>query len=188
MNKSRFDIADTPLAGLKVIKRKPIEDSRGFLCRFFCAEELYPEGFHKPIAQVNHTRTHKIGAVRGLHFQYPPHAEMRIVSCLKGEVFDVAVDLRHGSPTFLHWHAEILSDRNFMSLLIPEGFAHGLQALSPDCELLYLHTEFYDPASVGALNVKDPVIGITWPVEITDISERDLNHPMINDSFGGILL
>lgn len=188
MSKTRFDISDTPLAGLRVITRKPIEDTRGFLCRFFCAEDLCHAGFNKPISQINQTRTYKIGAVRGLHFQYPPHAEMKLVSCLKGEVFDVAVDLRHGSPTFLQWYAQILSESNFTSLIIPEGFAHGVQALSPDCELLYLHTEPYVPESVGALNVNDPALGITWPFGITDISDHDLNHPMINDTFGGIPL
>lgn len=188
MSKPRFDIVATPLAGLKLIRRQPVEDERGFLCRFFCAEELHEAGFHRPIAQINHTRTHRVGAVRGLHFQHPPHAEMKMVSCLKGEVFDVAVDLRKGSPTFLHWHAELLSDRNYKSLLIPEGFAHGFQALRTDCELFYLHTEFYDPAAVGAFNVKDPLLGITWPLEITDISDRDLNHSMINDKFEGILV
>lgn len=188
MSKSRFHITDTSLAGLKVIMRKPIEDARGFFCRLFCTDELYTAGFRKPIAQINHTCTHKVGAVRGLHLQYPPHAEVKIVSCLKGEVFDVAVDLRSGSPTFLHWHAEVLSENNFMSLLIPEGYAHGFQALSPDCELLYLHSEFYDSLACGALNVKDPLLGISWPIEFTDISERDLNHPFINESYGGILI
>lgn len=188
MRISRFDIKNTLLVGLKVIQREPVEDTRGFLCRFFCSKELEHAGFSKSIAQINHTRTHKIGAVRGLHFQYPPHSEIKIVSCLKGQVFDVAVDLRHGSPTFLQWHSQILSDKNFTSLLIPEGFAHGYQALSSDCELIYLHSGFYEPASVGALNVKDPKIGISWPIEITDISERDINHPMIDDTYGGILL
>lgn len=188
MSVSSFKMVDTKLAGLKLIQRKAIEDDRGYLCRLFCAEDLCTAGFTKPIAQINHTLTHKVGAVRGLHFQHPPHAEMKIVSCLKGVVFDVAVDLRRGSPTFLHWHSQILSIENCTSLLIPEGFAHGYQALSPDSELLYLHNEFYAPASVGALNIQDPILGITWPVEITDISIRDRNHPMINLSFEGIQL
>jgi dTDP-4-dehydrorhamnose 3,5-epimerase len=188
MKRLKFNIADTPLAGLKVIKRQPIEDARGFFCRVFCAEDLHQAGFYKPIAQANHTLTHQKGTVRGLHFQYPPHAEMKLVSCLRGEVYDVAVDLRRESPTFLQWHAEILSDNNFKSMLIPEGFAHGFQALSTDCELFYLHTEYYHPASVGALNAKDPSLGITWPMEIKDISARDLDHPMINKLFGGISL
>lgn len=186
MTETRFNIVDTPLTGLKVITRQPIVDERGFLCRFFCADELSQAGFLKPIAQLNHTRTHKIGAVRGLHFQYPPYSEMRIVNCIKGKVFDVAVDLRQGSTTYLQWYSHILSEDNFTSLLIPEGFAHGFQALNPESELLYIHSEFYNPSSVGALNVKDPRIGITWPTDITDISERDQNHPFINDFFEGV--
>ena len=93
------------------------------------------------------------GTVRGMHFQHPPHAETKFVSCLRGEVFDVAVDLRNGSPTFLHWHAEILSADNHRTLVIPEGFAHGFQTLSDDCEMLYFHTAAYNPEAEGGLNV-----------------------------------
>ena len=101
-----FDFEPTPLAGLMVVQRKPIEDHRGFFSRFFCAVEFREAGFATSIAQINHTFTCSKGAVRGLHFQYPPHAEVKIVSCLKGEIFDVAVDIRKGSPTFLHWHGD----------------------------------------------------------------------------------
>jgi dTDP-4-dehydrorhamnose 3,5-epimerase len=188
MSSSRFIISDAQLAGLKVLQRNPIEDSRGYFCRFFCAEELHHAGLHKPISQINRTLTRKAGAARGLHFQYPPNAETKIVSCLKGEIFDVAVDLRQGSPTFLHWHAEILSDRNFRSLLIPEGFAHGFQTLTENCELMYLHTESFHPESEGALNIIDPQLAIKWPLEISEISDRDRLHPFIETTFQGILL
>jgi len=188
MNTSRFEITDTPLAGLKVIQRKPIEDARGFLCRFFCAGELAHIGFHKSIAQINHTRTCKIGAVRGLHFQYAPVAEAKIISCIKGEVYDVAVDIRQGSPTFLRWHAERLSADNYKSFFLPEGFAHGCQALTEGCELLYLHSESYKPETVGALNVSDPKIAIKWPLEIAELSERDRRHPFMNNDFKGVIL
>lgn len=188
MSRSRFEIIDTPLVGLKVLQRKPGEDSRGFFCRHYCAEELRPAGLIKPIAQINHTLTHKVGAVRGLHFQQPPHGEVKIVSCLKGEIFDVAVDLRQGSPTFLHWHAEMLSDKNFKSLLIPEGFAHGFQALTDDCELIYLHSESFHPESEGAINIADPRLDIHWPLDITELSDRDRMHPLIDSDFQGIRL
>ncbi|MFA7059951.1 MAG: dTDP-4-dehydrorhamnose 3,5-epimerase family protein [Pedobacter sp.] len=188
MNSSRFEIIETPLEGMKVLRRKPIEDSRGYFCRFFCSEELSQAGLHKPVTQINQTFTRNAGAVRGLHFQYPPHAETKIVSCLKGEIFDVAVDLRQGSPTLLHWHAEILSDKNFKSLLIPEGFAHGFQTLTDDCELMYLHSESFHPKSEGALNIADPGLDIQWPLEITEISDRDRLHPFIDSDFKGILL
>jgi dTDP-4-dehydrorhamnose 3,5-epimerase len=185
---ARFDFTPTPLAGLISVQRKVIEDQRGFLSRFYCADEFRGIGLDKPIAQINHTLTRNRGAVRGLHFQYPPFAEAKLVSCLRGEIFDVAVDLRRGSPTFLHWHGVLLSAQNRTSLLIPEGFAHGFQAMTGDCELIYLHTASYRPESEGALNVADPALGIAWPLAVTEISERDRNHKLIGQDFQGIAL
>lgn len=185
---SRFDFIQTPLTGLMLVQRKAIEDHRGFLSRFYCAEEFRAAGITKPIAQINHTLTRKKGAVRGLHFQQSPQAEAKLVSCLKGEILDVAVDLRRDSPTFLQWHGEILSAINRTSLLIPEGYAHGFQALTEDCELIYLHTAAYHPEAEGALNVADPKLNIAWPLPIDDLSERDRNHPFIKSDFQGIVL
>ena len=108
----RFTADPTMLAGLMRIERRRIEDERGFFSRVFCAEQLADAGFDLPVAQINHTLTRRRGAVRGLHFQFPPHSETKLVSCLRGEVFDVAVDLRRDSPTFLQWHGEILSHEN----------------------------------------------------------------------------
>lgn len=188
MNVARFDFIATPLKDLVVVQRKAIEDDRGFLSRFYCTDEFAAIGINKPITQINHTLTRQKGAVRGLHFQHPPHAETKLVSCLKGEVWDVAVDLRSGSPTFLQWHGETLSASNRKSLLIPEGFAHGFQALTEDCELIYLHTSAYQPTSEDALNIADPRLGITWPLAITEISDRDRNHKLIKQSFQGIMV
>ncbi len=184
----RFDFIPTPLTGLLLVHRKAAEDQRGFLSRFYCAEEFAGAGLVKCIAQINHTFTRNKGAVRGLHFQYPPHAEVKLVSCLKGEVLDVAVDLRCGSPTFLQWHGEILSAANRRSLLIPEGYAHGFQTLTEDCELIYLHTAAYHPEAEGALNMADPRLNIVWSLPITDLSERDRCHPLIGSDFQGIVL
>jgi len=185
---SRFDFIPTPLAGLMLVQRKAIEDHRGFLSRFYCAEEFRAAGITKPIAQINHTLTRKKGTVRGLHFQNPPHAETKLVSCLQGEILDVAVDLRRDSPTFLHWHGEILSAANRKSLLIPEGYAHGFQALTEDCELIYLHTAAHHPGAEGALNVTDPRLNIAWPLHIDDLSERDRSHPFVDENFQGVVL
>lgn len=171
-----------------VVQRKAIGDSRGFFSRFYCATEFRAFGIHQPIVQINHTLTRKRGALRGMHFQYPPHAEVKIVSCLKGKVFDVAVDLRRGSPTFLHWHAETLSAANRKSLLIPQGFAHGFQALEEDCELIYLHTAHYTAEAEGAVHATDTDLAVDWPLPITDLSERDKTHPFIKDGFSGIVL
>ena len=188
MSVARFDFIATPLKDLVVVQRKAIEDDRGFLSRFYCMNEFAAIGINKPIAQINHTITRKKGAVRGLHFQRSPHAETKLVSCLQGEIWDVAVDLRSDSPTFLQWHAEILSAANRKSLLIPEGYAHGFQTLTEDCELIYLHTAAYHPESEGALNATDPKLGIAWPLDITDMSARDRNHKLIEQSFQGITL
>jgi len=183
---ARFDFIPTPLIGLTLVQRKVIEDHRGFLSRFYCADEFREVGLNKPIVQINHTLTRNKGAVRGLHFQYPPFAETKLVSCLHGEIFDVAVDLRRGSPTFLHWHGVLLSAQNRQSLLIPEGFAHGFQTMTEGCELIYLHTAAYQPDSEGALNAADPRLGIVWPLVTTEISERDRNHKLIEQDFQGI--
>jgi len=183
---ARFTLTHTPLAGLILVERQRAQDARGFFSRFFCADELAEVGFRLPIAQINHTFTARKGAVRGLHFQQPPHAEDKFISCLRGEIFDVAVDLRRNSPTFLQWHAEVLSAGNTRSLLVPQGFAHGFQTLSDDCELIYLHSRPYAAAAEAALNLRDPRLAIDWPLPFADLSERDANHPFLTSEFTGI--
>lgn len=185
---SRFSVTDLPLTGLKRVQRQRLGDSRGFLSRLFCLEELGAAGWHQPIAQINHTHTALQGTVRGLHFQHPPHAEIKLVTCVRGEVWDVAVDLRVGSPTYLQWHAERLSSDNLTALLIPQGFAHGFQSLSDDAELLYCHSAAYAPQSEAGLNPRDHVLDIAWPLPITELSARDQAHPWISESFKGIRL
>jgi dTDP-4-dehydrorhamnose 3,5-epimerase len=182
---ARFELTATPIAMLVRIQRAAIEDERGFLSRLYCAEEFAGTGF-TAIAQVNHTLTRRKGTVRGMHYQLPPHAEAKLVNCLRGEVFDVAIDLRQGSPTFLQWHAEVLSAANRRSLLIPEGCAHGFQALTDDCELLYLHSALFRPDAERALNVADPRLAIAWPLAIAEMSERDRGHPLLAADFRGI--
>jgi dTDP-4-dehydrorhamnose 3,5-epimerase len=183
---TRFDILDTPLADLRVLQRKQLGDSRGYLERLFCAEELQVLAPGKHIAQINHTFTASRGTVRGLHFQRPPHAEIKFVSCLRGEVFDVAVDLRHNSPDFLRWHAELLSADNHKTLVIPEGFAHGFQTLTDDCEILYFHTAAYQPGAEAGLNAQDPRLAIQWPLPVAGLSPRDAAHPLLDDDFTGV--
>ena len=188
MTPARFEFTSTPLSGLTVIHRKPIEDARGFFCRFYCAEEFREAGLRKPIAQINHTFTQKKGAVRGLHFQYPPYAEAKIVSCLKGEIYDVAVDIRRDSPTFLQWFGTSLSEGNKKTLFIPEGFAHGFQTLTEDTEILYLVTAHYNPEKEDALNAQDPIIGIQWPLAITELSDKDKAIAYIHQDYNGVLV
>jgi dTDP-4-dehydrorhamnose 3,5-epimerase len=186
MAEGRFAIGDTAIDGLKVVSRRTMGDERGFLSRFFCADELREAGFVDPIVQINHTLTRAAGSIRGMHFQRPPFAEDKFVSVMRGEVLDVAVDLRRGSPTFLHWHGERLSADNRRSLFIPKGFAHGFQTLTPDCELVYLHTQRYEPSAEGGLNPFDPRLAIDWPLPVADMSARDREHPMITPDFTGI--
>jgi len=184
----RFDLVDTLITDIKIVQRKPISDDRGFLSRLYCQDDFKLMGFNKPISQINQTLTKKKGAVRGLHYQLAPFAEAKLVTCIKGEIFDVAVDLRRDSPTYLSWHAEVLSENNHKSFLIPEGFAHGFQTLSDDCELIYLHTAPYSKEHERGLNYADKKLDINWPLEISEISDRDQTHTMIKDDFEGIVL
>jgi dTDP-4-dehydrorhamnose 3,5-epimerase len=181
-----FDVTPTGLAGLMLVRRRRSEDARGHFSRLFCVQELAQLGWHRPLVQVNHSRTHRIGAVRGMHYQRPPNAEDKFVSCLHGAVFDVAVDLRQGSPTFLRWHGEVLSMANDLSLLIPQGFAHGFQVLEPESELIYMHSAAYAPASEGAVNALDPRLAIAWPLPVSELSERDRAHPLLSKDFAGL--
>lgn len=181
----RFTISPTPLPDLVLVERTRRGDYRGFLSRLYCGEDLREAGFDSPIAQINHTCTHRRGAIRGMHFQHAPYAEDKFVSVLRGAVFDVAVDLRPG-PAFLAWHGEILSANNARSLFIPKGFAHGFQTLEEDCELLYLHTAPYTPEAEDGLNPFDDRIAIDWPLPDAQLSDRDRAHPMLGPDFSGV--
>ena len=183
---SRFIIEDTSIEGLQIIQRQPIGDDRGYLERLFCTDELRAIIGSRNIVQINHTMTSKAGTVRGMHYQQPPHAEMKLVSCLRGEVFDVAVDLREDSPTFLHWYGEVLSEDNHRTFCIPEGFAHGFQTLTENCELIYFHTAAYAPDAEAGLSALDPCLAIDWPLSITELSPRDQQHAMLNSDFSGL--
>lgn len=177
----------TPIAGLVLLSADLFEDERGSFCRLFCEEELKSIKSPFAIKQINLSKTALRGTIRGMHFQYPPHMELKIVRCLKGSVFDVAVDLRKDSPTFLQWHGEILSANELKALVIPEGCAHGFQSLEDNIEMLYFHTEFYHKEAEGAIRFDDPKINIGWPINPASfISQRDLSHPYLSDEFEGI--
>lgn len=176
----RFTVHDTSLNGLLVVERQRAGDERGWFSRFFCSEELSIFGRGGSISQINHTLTRIPGTVRGMHFQRRPHEECKLVSCLRGEVFDVAVDLRPDSVSFGKWHSETLSEENGRSMLIPPGFAHGFQTLRADCELLYLHDVPYAPSFEGGLNALDPILEISWPLPASLMSSRDRALPYLN--------
>ena len=185
---SHFHFKDTPLQGLKVIQRHPRKDSRGQFTRAFCSEELSAAGWTTPVMQINHSITHAVGSVRGLHYQKPPKAERKIVLCLRGRVWDVAVDLRSSSATFLSWHAQELSAKNNKAMLIPEGFAHGFQVLEKESELFYLHSEQYATQLEDGLSPTDPRLSIAWPLPIAEMSDRDRGLPILTDKYKGVSL
>jgi dTDP-4-dehydrorhamnose 3,5-epimerase len=176
----------TPIPGVRVVETSRYADDRGEFARLFCHTELQDVMGGRQIVQVNHSRTVAVGAVRGIHYQRQPHAEMKFVRCLKGKVWDVAVDLRHGSATFLHWHGEVLSAENRRMIIIPEGCGHGFQVIEEDSELLYLHTAFYTPAAEGGVRPTDPLIKIEWPAPVRDLSQRDQTHPLLTEEFRGL--
>ena len=171
-----IELTATPIAGVQVISRRRIVDQRGYLERQYDSGDLEEALNGSQILQVNRTYTRLAGTVRGLHLQLPPNAEAKIVSCLKGRIFDVAVDLRGYSSTFLRWFGCELSDSNQRSLLIPPGCAHGIQTLEADCEVLYLHTSLFAPESEAGLSPLNSDIDVKWPMPITFLSERDLNE------------
>lgn len=175
----RFCQVGEALAGVIVLQRQRLGDERGFLERLFDARELEPLFSPRQVQQVNRTSTVLAGSVRGMHFQRGEYAEAKIIACLHGEVFDVAVDVRENSPTYLHWHAEILSGENRRMMFIPEGFAHGFQALTDHCELAYVHSQGYEPAHEAGLHPEDPAIGVAWPRPVMRLSTRDASQAFI---------
>jgi dTDP-4-dehydrorhamnose 3,5-epimerase len=180
-------IEDTKITNVKIIHSEPFSDERGFINRIFCQNELNSIQKNMIIKQINHSMTIFKGTVRGLHFQYPPHAELKIIRCMKGSIFDVAVDLRKDSPTFLEWHGELLSADNMKALVIPEGFAHGFQSLDDNIEMLYIHTQSYCKEAEGSLRYDDSKIDIKWPIKVSNISKKDLSAPFVPSNYRGVL-
>lgn len=175
----RFSIHETGLPGVFELRRARMGDDRGFLERMFCLEELAAIGWAGSIAQINRTLTRAPGAVRGMHYQRAPHAEIKLVSCLAGQVYDVALDLREGSATYGQHAGCVLDPDISNALLIPEGCAHGFQTLSEDCEMLYCHSKSYAPAHEAGVNAFDPALEIAWPLPQGQRSDRDETLPTL---------
>ena len=178
--------SETSLPGAYLVTPAPRHDSRGWFMRTFDKTAFAEIGFTDEWVQMNQSMTHQAGSVRGMHFQRPPRAETKLVRCVAGAVFDVLVDLRAGSPTFLRWFGAELTADNRQMLFIPKGFAHGFQTLTVDCQLVYCHSVAYAPDQEGAIRYDDPRIGIEWPLPVADVSERDATHPFLNDRFAGL--
>jgi dTDP-4-dehydrorhamnose 3,5-epimerase len=181
-----MEIRPTPIAGLQEIRLKVVGDVRGRFKRHFCADEFAAAGLETRFVQMNHSASRGAGLVRGLHYQLPPAAEDKLVSCTMGRVFDVAVDLRAGSPTFLKWRALELDDG--IAYYIPKGCAHGFQLLTEEAHLVYLHSAAYDPERERGVRYDDPAVGIEWPLPPALLSERDKAFPPIADGFEGVEL
>ncbi|HZB93934.1 MAG TPA: dTDP-4-dehydrorhamnose 3,5-epimerase [Stellaceae bacterium] len=165
------------LAGLMLVELEPHRDERGWFARAWCAREFAEHGLDPGLAQASLSFNHRRGTLRGLHYQRPPHAEAKLVRCLSGALWDVAVDLRPGSPTRGRWEAFELSAANRRALYIPAGFAHGFQTLAPDTEILYLISAFHAPEAAAGLRHDDPAFAISWPLPVAAISPRDTAWP-----------
>lgn len=174
----RFSQVDIP--GARIVDLDRHEDERGWFARAWCAREFAKEGLAASVVQVNVSRNRRAGTVRGMHFQLPPSEEGKLVRCLRGRVFDVVVDLRPESPTHRRWAGVELDEASGRALYIPPGCAHGFQTLQDDCELLYLMSEFFDPATATGVRYDDPALGIRWPRPVTEISEKDRSWPLLD--------
>jgi len=179
-------IRDLPLAGAAEIECGPDPDHRGWFARWFCQEELRRLNGGRPIQQINSSFTRSAGAIRGLHFQYPPAMEDKLVRCVAGRVFDVMLDLRSSSATRGQWHSLVLDAEAQNMVYVPRGFAHGFQTLVDDCQILYLHTEYHVPDREGGFRYDSPCLGIDWPLPVTELSARDRGLPMLDADHRGI--
>jgi dTDP-4-dehydrorhamnose 3,5-epimerase len=170
-------VSATRLADARLIDIEPQRDERGFFARIWCARELKAHGIDVDLAQENLSLNRRAGTLRGLHYQKPPHAEAKIVRCVRGAIFDVIVDIRPGSPTYGSWEGFRLDADNRRALYVPKGFAHGFQSLVDDTEVLYQMTAFHTPDSAAGFRGDDPAFAITWPLPVSAISARDRAWP-----------
>lgn len=176
----------TKLEGSFIIELTPFTDDRGWFARTYCKNEFSRIGHTAEWVQMNHSFTREKGSIRGMHYQLPPFGEIKMVRCIAGAVFDVIIDIRKDSPTFLEWVGMELSAENKKMMYIPKGFAHGFQTLTDNCELVYQHSEFYTPGVEGGIQYADPAININWPLAVTNISDRDAQHPLLDTNFKGV--
>ncbi|MFJ6650074.1 dTDP-4-dehydrorhamnose 3,5-epimerase family protein [Streptomyces sp. NPDC091290] len=176
----------TELDGLVEVIRTPREDARGRFARIFDGRDLLTAGWRWPVAQVNFSETARAGTVRGLHYQVPPSGEAKLVTCVRGEIWDIAVDVRTGSPTFLSWCARTLSADRLNSILLPPGFAHGYQAMSDHVSVMYLHSTVHVPRDERGIHAEDERLGVTWPLPVGRLSERDSSFHPLGPRFTGV--
>lgn len=164
----------TPLKDSYLISMEPIADERGFFSRFFCENEFSEHNLNTHWVQINNSLSIEKGTLRGLHFQYPPSVEVKLVRCIKGSIWDVIVDIRKSSNTFGNWFGAVLDENNRTMMYVPKGFAHGFISLESNSEILYLVSEFYNKENEETILWNDPTIAIKWPIIPNIISEKDL--------------
>lgn len=174
---------ETPLKGAYTIELEKRGDDRGFFARAFCKNEFGNLNLDSNVVQINNSLSVDKGTLRGMHYQLPPKAETKIVRCIKGSLFDVIVDIRKDSPTFLKWFGSELSAENRRMMYVPKGFAHGFVTLEKDTEAFYMVTEYYAPEKERGIRYNDPKLNIQWPVIPQVISDKDLNHPDFNEAY-----
>jgi dTDP-4-dehydrorhamnose 3,5-epimerase len=172
---------ETRLRGAFIVDLERREDSRGFFARGFCQHEFAEHGLKPLIAQANLAFNNRAGTVRGMHFQYPPAAESKLVRCTRGAILDIIVDLRPDSPTYLEHIAVELDEDNYRALYVPERFAHGYQALRDKTETSYMVGEFYTPSAEGGLRFDDPALGLSWPLPVSVVSDKDQAFRMLSE-------
>ena len=180
----RFE--ETKLKGSYIITPTPVGDNRGWFARTYCKREFEPIMRDAEWVQINHSFSSERGAIRGMHFQIGEHQEIKLVRCIAGAVYDVIIDIRTGSPTFMQWVGVELNAQNKNMIYVPRGFAHGFQTLTKDAELIYHHSNYYSPDREAGIRYNDQKVSIDWPLIPTTISERDLNHKLIDESFTGL--
>jgi len=178
-----MEIIKTPIKDLIIIKPRVFNDPRGFFCETYNEKTYYDAGINLKFCQDNQSKS-SYGVIRGLHYQLNPHSQSKLVSVIKGAVWDVAVDLRKGSPTFGQWHGVELTEENHLQFLVPQGFAHGFSVISETAVFSYKCDDFYNPTLERGIMYNDPTLAVDWkiPTEKTIISEKDTKHPFLKDA------
>jgi dTDP-4-dehydrorhamnose 3,5-epimerase len=174
-----------PLRGAYTIELEKRGDDRGFFARFFCQREFEAAGIPMPIVQINNSLSAKAGTLRGMHYQLPPAAEIKVVRCIRGALYDVIIDLRPDSPTFGQWFGAELTAENRLMMYAPQGFAHGFITLADDTEAFYLTNAFYAPEEERGIRFNDPRFGVVWPKAPVDVSQKDRDWPDFDPTFHG---
>ena len=172
-------LKETKLGGVFLVESEPIHDERGFFARSWSYREFEDAGINPRTAEHNISYNARKGTVRGMHFQAAPYAQAKLVRCTAGSIYDVVLDLRPDSPTYMQWFAVELSAKTRLGLFVPEGFAHGFQTLEDDTEVFYQTSEYYHPESAGGLRWDDPKLGIPWPLPVSVISPRDRTYSLL---------